>query len=49
MLWVYTNENGHLKRIDQEEGIDIFKKNKDNQWEIVNFIGYEKKSSCHSN
>lgn len=41
-------EKGRLKSITQDEGIDIFQKNKAGQWQIVNYLSYGKESAIHS-
>jgi ketosteroid isomerase-like protein len=35
-------EKGKLKSITQDEGIDIFQKNNQGQWQIVNYLSYGK-------
>jgi ketosteroid isomerase-like protein len=45
----YLKIHEHRKLISesQEQGIDIFKRNKTGRWEIVNFIAYSEKSPTH--
>lgn len=38
-------ENGKLKSETQDEGLDIFQKNSTGKWEIVNYLGYQKKGA----
>jgi ketosteroid isomerase-like protein len=37
-------ENGKQISFTQDEGLDIFEKNKSGQWEIVNYLGYMKRA-----
>lgn len=46
ITWYLTiYENNKKLSFTQDEGMDVFEKNKSGKWEIVNYVGYMKRSS----
>lgn len=43
-----TTEHGKLVSDTQDEGMDIFKKNKRGEWVIVNYLGYPRLAQHHA-
>lgn len=42
--YLYLTENGKTKMISQDEGIDVLKKNSQDDWKIINYVAYPVKS-----